>query len=65
MIEGAWQYEIGDKHVTARAGDVLFIPAGTVISGEERRRHRRGGAATYVVEKGRPLLTLVKSERTT
>ncbi len=60
VIEGAWQYEIGDKHVTARAGDVLFIPAGTVHSARNAGGTNAAELATYVVEKGRPLLTLVK-----
>ena len=60
LIEGAWQYEIGDKHVTARAGDVLFIPAGTVHSARNAGGTNAAELATYVVEKGRPLLTLVK-----
>jgi quercetin dioxygenase-like cupin family protein len=29
VIEGTWAYEIAGKPVTARPGDVLFVPAGT------------------------------------
>jgi quercetin dioxygenase-like cupin family protein len=60
VIEGAWQYEIGDKIVTAKAGDVLFVPAGTVHSARNAGGTNAAELATYVVEKGRPLLTLVK-----
>jgi len=48
VLEGALEYQIEDKPpVTLKAGDVLFIPAGTVHSAR-------------IVEKGKPLLTLVK-----
>jgi quercetin dioxygenase-like cupin family protein len=60
VIEGVWQYEIGDKIVTAKAGDVLFVPAGTVHSARNAGGTNAAELATYVVEKGRPLLTLVK-----
>lgn len=60
VIEGVWQYEIGDKIVTAKVGDVLFIPAGTVHSARNASGTNAAELATYIVEKGRPLLTLVK-----
>ncbi|HEX2341170.1 MAG TPA: cupin domain-containing protein [Vicinamibacterales bacterium] len=52
VIEGAWQYEIGDKIVTAKAGDVLFVPAGTVHSARNAGGTNAAELATYVVEKG-------------
>jgi quercetin dioxygenase-like cupin family protein len=60
VIEGVWQYEIGDKIVTAKAGDVLFVPAGTVHSARNAGGTNAAELATYIVEKGRPLLTLVE-----
>ena len=60
VIEGTWQYEIGGKPVTAKAGDVLFVPAGTVHSAKNASTVNAAELATYLVEKGQPLLTLVK-----
>ena len=60
VIEGTWQYEIGGKPVTARAGDVLFVPAGTIHSAKNAGAGNAAELATYVVEKGQPLLTLVQ-----
>jgi len=60
VIEGTWEYVIGDKPVTARAGDVLFVPAGTIHSAKNAGTGNAAELATYIVEKGRPLLSLVK-----
>ena len=60
VIEGTWQYEIGGKPVTAKAGDVLFVPAGTIHSAKNVGTGNAAELATYLVEKGQPLLTLVK-----
>ena len=60
VIEGTWEYEIGGKPVTAKAGDVLFVPAGTIHSAKNVGTGNAAELATYIVEKGEPLLTLVK-----
>lgn|SRR5688572_2821143 len=60
VIEGVWEYEIGGKPVKARAGDVLFVPAGTIHSARNAGTGNAAELATYVVEKGKPLLTLVE-----
>ena len=60
VIEGAWAYEIAGKPVTAKSGDVLFVPAGTIHSAKNVGTGPAAELATYIVEKGRPLLTLVK-----
>jgi quercetin dioxygenase-like cupin family protein len=60
VIEGTWAYEIAGKPVTARPGDVLFVPAGTIHSAKNVGAGTAVELATYIVEKGRPLLTLVK-----
>ena len=60
VIEGTWQYEIGGRRVTARAGDVLFVPARTIHSAKNAGTGNAAELATYIVEKGQPLLTLVK-----
>jgi len=61
VLEGSLEYQIEDKPpVTLKAGDVLFIPAGTVHSARNAGSVTGSELATYIVEKGKPLLTLVK-----
>ena len=58
VIEGVLEYEVeGKPPVTLKAGEVLFIPAGTIHSAKNVGRGNAAELATYVVEKGRPLLT--------
>ena len=61
VLEGTLEYQLEDKpHVTLKAGDVLFIPAGTVHSARNPGSVTGSELATYIVEKGKPLVTLVK-----
>jgi quercetin dioxygenase-like cupin family protein len=61
MLEGTLEYEIeGKPPVTLKAGEVLFIPARTIHAARNPGRINGAELATYVVEKGKPLLTLVK-----
>jgi quercetin dioxygenase-like cupin family protein len=61
VLEGALEYQIeGKPPVTLRTGDVLFIPAGAVHSARNVGTVTGSELATYIVEKGKPLLTLVK-----
>jgi quercetin dioxygenase-like cupin family protein len=61
VLEGTLEYQLEDKPpVTLKAGDVLFIPAGTVHSARNTGSVTGSELATYIVEKGKPLLTLVK-----
>ena len=60
VVEGTWAYEIAGRPVTAKRGDVLFVPAETIHSAKNVGTGTAAELATYVVEKGRPLLTLVK-----
>ncbi len=60
VLEGTWQYEIGGKQVTAKAGDVLFVPAGVIHSAKNAGTGNAAELATYVVDKAQPVLTLVK-----
>ena len=61
VLAGALEYQIeGKPPVTLKAGDVLFIPAGTVHSARNPGSVTGSELATYIVEKGKPLLTLVK-----
>ena len=61
MIEGSLQYQIEDKPpVTLNAGDVLFVPARTIHAARNVGTVPGAELATYIVEKGKPLLVLVK-----
>ena len=61
VLEGQLEYQVGDKPpVTLKAGDVLFIPAGTPHSARNPGSVTGSELATYIVEKGKPLLTLLK-----
>ena len=61
VLEGTLEYQLEDKPpVKLKAGDVLFIPAGTVHSARNPGSVTGSELATYIVEKGKPLLTLVK-----
>jgi quercetin dioxygenase-like cupin family protein len=61
VLEGSLEYQIeGKPPITLRAGDVLFIPAGTIHSARNVGSGTGSELATYIVEKGKPLLTLVK-----
>ena len=60
VLEGTLEYEIAGKRSTVRAGDVLFVPAGVVHSVKNIGRDNGAELATYVVEKGKPLIVLAK-----
>ena len=60
VLEGTWEYTVeGKPPVTLKAGEVLFIPAGTIHAAKNVGRGNGAELATYVVEKGKPLITLV------
>jgi quercetin dioxygenase-like cupin family protein len=60
VIEGTLEYEIDGKVSKVKAGDVLFVPAGVVHSAKNIGKDNAAELATYIVEKGKPLVTLVK-----
>ena len=61
VLEGALEYDVdGKPPVTLKAGDVLFIPYGTVHSAKNVGTGHAAELATYIVEKGKPLVELVK-----
>jgi quercetin dioxygenase-like cupin family protein len=54
------EYQLeGRPPVTLKPGEVLFIPAGTVHAAKNVGREKGAELATYIVEKGKPLLTIV------
>jgi quercetin dioxygenase-like cupin family protein len=61
VLEGSLEYEVeGRPPVTLRAGGVLFIPAGAIHSARNVGRDNGAELATYLVEKGKPLLETVQ-----
>jgi quercetin dioxygenase-like cupin family protein len=60
VIEGTLEYEIGGKKSRVKAGDVLFVPTGTPHTATNIGSGNGAELATYVVENGKPLITLVK-----
>ena len=60
VLEGMLEYEIDGKPVRVKPGDVLFVPAGTPHWARNVGSSNGAELATYVVEKGKPLITLVK-----
>jgi quercetin dioxygenase-like cupin family protein len=61
VLEGLLEYQVeGRPPTTLKAGEVLLIPAGTVHSAKNVGTGNATELATYVVEKGKPLISLVK-----
>ena len=61
VLEGSLEYQVeGKPPVTLKGGDVLFIPAGTVHAARNVGSGNGAELATYVVEKGKPLVVLSK-----
>jgi quercetin dioxygenase-like cupin family protein len=61
VLEGSLEYEVeGKPPITLKAGDVLFIPAGTIHAAKNVGSGNGAELATYIVEKGKPLVELVK-----
>ena len=60
-VEGSLEYRLdGKPPVTLKAGEVLFIPAGTIHEVRNVGSGKAAELATYIVEKGKPLLVLAK-----
>jgi quercetin dioxygenase-like cupin family protein len=63
VVEGALEYEVdGTPPARLEAGDVLFIPAGRIHKVRNVGKGNGAELATYIVEKGKPLLTPVERE---
>lgn len=61
VLEGSLEYEVeGQGIITLKAGEVLFIPAGVVHSARNNTDAKSSELATYIVEKGKPILVLKK-----
>ncbi|MDO3627574.1 cupin domain-containing protein [Mucilaginibacter sp. BT774] len=61
ILEGVLEYTVGDQPpVTLKPGNVLFIPAGTVHSVRNVGGTKGAELATYILEKAKQQVTLVK-----
>jgi oxalate decarboxylase/phosphoglucose isomerase-like protein (cupin superfamily) len=61
VLEGSLKYQIeGQPTRTCNAGDALTVPAGAVHAVRNAGSGNAAELATYVVEKGKPVLTPVE-----
>ena len=61
VLEGSLEYEIdGQPPRTVSAGDALMVPAESVHAVRNVGRGNATELATYIVEKGKPLLVVVE-----
>jgi quercetin dioxygenase-like cupin family protein len=58
VIDGSLEYQFeGQPPITLKAGQSLVVPAGTVHTAKNVGSTTAGELATYIVEKGKPLVT--------
>ena len=61
VLEGTLEYQLeGQPTVTLKAGEALLIPAGTIHAARNVGSGNAAELATYIVEKGKPLVETVK-----
>ncbi len=61
VLEGTLEYHVeGRPAATYKTGEVLLVPAGAIHWVKNVGSGNGAELATYVVEKGKPLITLVK-----
>ena len=61
ILEGSLEYQVeGQPARTFNAGEALTVPAGAVHAVRNVGSGSAAELATYVIEKGKPLLTLVE-----
>ncbi|AYF86836.1 cupin domain-containing protein [Pseudomonas sp. JS3066] len=59
VISGTFEYQLeGRPNVILKAGESLFIPAGTAHVATNVGKDKASELATYIVKKGQPLLKL-------
>jgi len=56
VTQGTIEYEVGGRLLTVKAGEVLFIPNGTIHAARNVGKGPAAELATYVLEKGKPLV---------
>src|SRR5919202_2063727 len=61
VLEGSLEYQVeGKPPTTVNAGEVFFVPAETIHAVKNVGAGNAAELATYVVEKGKPLLVLAE-----
>ena len=61
VLERTLEYQLeGRPPVTLKAGEALFIPAGTIHAAKNVGSGNAAELATYVVERGKPLVVLAR-----
>jgi quercetin dioxygenase-like cupin family protein len=61
VLDGTWEFQVeGQGTRTLKAGDVAFVPAGVKHSPKNIGSSTGSVLATYVVEKGKPLVVPAK-----
>jgi quercetin dioxygenase-like cupin family protein len=61
VLEGSLEYDVdGNPPTTVEAGEVFFVPAETVHAVRNVGSGNALELATYVVEKGKPLIEVVR-----
>ena len=60
VLSGTIEYELNGKVVRLKAGESVYIPAGAVHSAKNVSGGVTSELATYVVEKGKPIVILDK-----
>jgi quercetin dioxygenase-like cupin family protein len=61
VLEGTLEFQLEDQApVTLKAGEVLFVPAGTVHTAKNVGTNSGAEVSAYIVEKGKPLSTMVQ-----
>jgi len=61
VLEGVWEYQVeGKGAMRLKAGEVLFIPAGVKHGAKNVGSGKGSELATYIVEKGKPLVVPAK-----
>lgn len=60
VLSGTLEYEMNGKTIRLKAGESLYIPAGAVHAARNVGEGIGAELATYLVEKGKPIVVLAK-----
>ena len=60
VLKGEWEYDVAGKLTRLKAGDVLFIPAGTIHGAKNVGSDVGSDLATYIIAKGKPLVVVAE-----
>ena len=61
VLDGTLEYQLdGKPPVTLKAGEALYIPAGAIHAAKNIGKGNGSELATYIVEKGKPLVAMAK-----